>query len=147
MHPSFGAEREYQVTVRGRVQAAALRRLEKGVELEDGMTAPARVGAPRFDPRTRTSCFSLTLTEGKKRQIRRAMQALGYHVLRLEEHVPRELRTLEEVRDEIVSTMKRDRLNDRIPRYLQELRQTTPVQVAPAYEKYWDSTSLGEIGQ
>jgi len=83
LHPSFGAEREYLVTVRGHVEAVTLRRLAEGVELEDGMTAPARVGRTRFDPRTRSSRLSLTLIEGKKRQIRRVMQALGHPVLRL----------------------------------------------------------------
>jgi 23S rRNA pseudouridine2605 synthase len=83
LHPSFGTEREYQVTVRGRLQAPTLSRLSKGVPLEDGMTAPARLGVANFDPQTRTTRFALTLIEGKKRQIRRMMGALGHPVVRL----------------------------------------------------------------
>jgi 23S rRNA pseudouridine2605 synthase len=83
LHPSFGTEREYQVTVRGGVQPETLEQLADGVELEDGITAPARVSAARFDRPTRTSIFSLTMIEGKKRQIRRAMEALGHPVVRL----------------------------------------------------------------
>jgi 23S rRNA pseudouridine2605 synthase len=83
LHPSFGAEREYQVTVRGRVDASTLGHLEEGVELEDGMTAPTSVGTSRFDSRTRSTRFSLTMIEGKKRQIRRVMEALGHPVVRL----------------------------------------------------------------
>jgi 23S rRNA pseudouridine2605 synthase len=83
LHPSFGAEREYRVTVRGRVEASTLGQLASGVELEDGMTAPAGVGTPRFDSRPRTTNFSLTMIEGKKRQIRRVMEALGHPVVHL----------------------------------------------------------------
>jgi 23S rRNA pseudouridine2605 synthase len=83
LHPSFGEEREYRVTVRGSVDRSTLRRVADGVELEDGRTAPARVGAARFDPQTRTTGFALTLVEGRKRQIRRMMRALGHPVVRL----------------------------------------------------------------
>jgi len=83
LHPSFGEEREYRVTVRGSIDRATLRRISEGVELEDGLTAPARVGAVRFDPETRTTRFALTLVEGKKRQIRRMVRELGHTVTRL----------------------------------------------------------------
>jgi 23S rRNA pseudouridine2605 synthase len=83
LHPSLGSEREYQVTARGRMSDASLRRLASGVELEDGPTAPARVGPPRFDARADTTRFTLVLREGRKRQIRRALAALGHPVLRL----------------------------------------------------------------
>ena len=83
LHPSFGEEREYRVTVRGSVDRSTLRRVSDGIELEDGLTAPARVGAARFDAETRTTCFALTLVEGRKRQIRRMMRALGHPVVRL----------------------------------------------------------------
>lgn len=83
LHPSLGSEREYRVTVRGHVPDAVLRRLARGVELEDGRTAPARVGTARFDRNSDTSTFALVLFEGRKRQIRRAMDALGHPVRRL----------------------------------------------------------------
>ncbi len=83
LHPSFGEEREYRVTVRGSFDRSTRRRISEGVELEDGLTAPARVGAVRFDPQTRTTRFALTLIEGKKRQIRRMMSELGRPVVRL----------------------------------------------------------------
>lgn len=83
LHPSHGVEREYRVTVRGRVTPDTRKRLERGVRLEDGLTAPARVGAVRYDERADQSRFALTLTEGRKRQIRRALSALGHPVVRL----------------------------------------------------------------
>ncbi len=83
LHPSHESEREYRVTVRGSIDTASLKRLAAGIHLEDGRTAPARVGAARHDTRSDTSEFELVLIEGRKRQIRRACQALGYPVARL----------------------------------------------------------------
>lgn len=83
LHPSHESEREYRVTVSGRISAEALRRLAAGVELEEGRTAPARVGRAVFDPATGSACFPLTLIEGRKRQIRRSLAALGHPVRRL----------------------------------------------------------------
>ncbi len=83
LHPSAGNEREYRVTVRGRVGPAAARRLARGVRLREGTTAPARVEGLRFDAEAAATTFHLTLIEGRKRQIRRVMSHLGHPVLRL----------------------------------------------------------------
>jgi len=83
LHPSFGSEREYRVTVSGRIVPATLRRLAQGVELEDGTTAPAEVGSASYSAARDTSRFALTLVEGKKRQIRRALAALNHRVVAL----------------------------------------------------------------
>jgi 23S rRNA pseudouridine2605 synthase len=83
LHPSFESEREYRVTVRGRPKRETLRALAHGVELADGRTAPARVESVRFEPSTRTTSFQLTVIEGRKRQIRRSLRALGHPVVRL----------------------------------------------------------------
>ncbi len=83
LHPSHESEREYRVTVRGRMVAATLRRLADGVVLAEGPTAPARTGRPKIDAKRDTSLFTLTLIEGRKRQIRRACETLGHPVLRL----------------------------------------------------------------
>ncbi len=83
LHPSFGAEREYWVTARGHILEPVLARLASGVELDDGPTAPAQVGASRFDRVSKRTSFSLTLIEGKKRQIRRVMRELGHPVIQL----------------------------------------------------------------
>ncbi len=83
LHPSFGNEREYRVTARGAMSKAALERLARGVVLDDGTTAPARVTHVRFDRQYGETSLHLTLREGRKRQIRRALAALGYPVRRL----------------------------------------------------------------
>jgi 23S rRNA pseudouridine2605 synthase len=83
LHPSFESEREYEVCVSGRIPREALRQLATGVTLKGGLTAPARVGRVRYDSATDTSVFRLTLIEGKKRQIRRALDSLGHPVTAL----------------------------------------------------------------
>ena len=83
LHPSLGNEREYRVSVKGVIDAKAIGRLEKGIRLEEGTTAPGRVGDVRGDPKTGTSTFTLTLVEGRNRQIRRSLLILGFPVRRL----------------------------------------------------------------
>ncbi len=83
LHPSLGNEREYRVSVKGALDSKTIERLERGVTLEEGRTAPARVSNVRFDPDTGHSSLTLTLIEGKKRQIRRSLLLLGFPVRRL----------------------------------------------------------------
>lgn len=80
-HPRFGVEKKYSVQVKGVPGPAALRRLARGVRLEEGPTAPARV---RLLRRKRDSAhLEITLIEGRKRQIKRICAAVGHPVLRL----------------------------------------------------------------
>jgi 23S rRNA pseudouridine2605 synthase len=82
MHPSSKAPKTYEVLLRGQVSADTIRRLRRGVELEDGMTAPARVRA--MDRRAPGGTWlEIELTEGRNRQVRRMGDAVGHRVLRL----------------------------------------------------------------
>ena len=83
LHPSLGNEREYRVNVKGEIDPSAIERLEKGIPLEDGRTAPGRVSNLRFNSDAGTSSFALVLIEGRKRQIRRSLLVLGFPVRRL----------------------------------------------------------------
>jgi 23S rRNA pseudouridine2605 synthase len=84
LHPSRESPRVYRVTVKGRFSDAAADRLARGVRLDDGtVTAPAKVGPRRHVAATDRTTFTLTLVEGRKRQIRRALLALGHRVHRL----------------------------------------------------------------
>jgi pseudouridine synthase len=76
-HPRYGVEKVYEVDVEGRPDDEALRALAEGIELEDGVTAPAR--ARRLAP----SRIELTLHEGRNRQVRRMCEAVGHPVRRL----------------------------------------------------------------
>jgi pseudouridine synthase len=77
MHPSMGVEKVYVAEVEGTPDAAALTRLRRGVELEDGLTAPARVRV------LASGRIELRLHEGRNRQVRRMCAAVGYPVRRL----------------------------------------------------------------
>ncbi|MDP1792876.1 MAG: pseudouridine synthase [Acidimicrobiales bacterium] len=76
-HPSFGVEKEYLAHVEGEPNASALTKLKKGVELEDGVTAPAKVAV--IGP----SLLRITIHEGRNRQVRRMCEAVGHPVVRL----------------------------------------------------------------
>jgi 23S rRNA pseudouridine2605 synthase len=76
-HPSYGVEKEYLAHVSGVLSAGALRRLREGVELDDGMTAPATASQP--DP----GVVRLAIHEGRNRQVRRMCEAVGHPVQRL----------------------------------------------------------------
>lgn len=83
LHPSHEVEREYEVVARGNASGEPLARLARGVRLEDGWTAQARVAHVHHDPRGDTTRFRLTLHEGRRRQIRRALERLGHPVREL----------------------------------------------------------------
>ena len=76
-HPRFGVEKEYLAEVSGEPSRNALRRLRQGVELDDGVTAPATasmVGSRQL---------RLVIHEGRNRQVRRMADAIGHPVTRL----------------------------------------------------------------
>jgi pseudouridine synthase len=83
LHPSLGCEKEYRVTTRGCVSPETRRSLAVGIGLDDGPMAPCQVGPVRYDSRRDASTFNLTLREGRKRLIRRALAARGHPVMRL----------------------------------------------------------------
>lgn len=76
-HPSFGVDKEYLAEVQGVPGPAALRALRHGVDLDDGRTAPAKVGvlAP--------GVLRIVIHEGRNRQVRRMCEAVGHPVRRL----------------------------------------------------------------
>ena len=76
-HPSFGVEKEYLVEVEGSPSAGTLRRLRQGVELDDGLTAPATVGV------VAPGVIRVVIHEGRNRQVRRMCDAVGHPVRRL----------------------------------------------------------------
>jgi 23S rRNA pseudouridine2605 synthase len=76
-HPRYEVEKVYEADVEGRPPAEALNRLEEGIELDDGPTAPAR--ARRLSP----SKVELSIHEGRKHQVKRMLEAVGHPVQRL----------------------------------------------------------------
>jgi 23S rRNA pseudouridine2605 synthase len=80
-HPSRGVEKEYLAEVDGLPSRGALRRLREGVELADGLTAPAR--ARLAESHGGVAAVELAIHEGRNRQVRRMLEAVGHPVRRL----------------------------------------------------------------
>ncbi|MCB0974460.1 MAG: rRNA pseudouridine synthase [Actinobacteria bacterium] len=80
-HPSFGVWKTYMAQVDGLVSDADLGRLRRGIELDDGMTAPAK--ARLLAATKRESAVELKIHEGRNRQVRRMLDRLGHPVTRL----------------------------------------------------------------
>ena len=81
MHPRYEMEKTYLARVIGEVTPETLDHLAQGVELDDGMTAPAQATLLRTDGHTSNLC--LIIHEGRKRQVKRMCEAVGHRVLHL----------------------------------------------------------------
>jgi len=80
-HPRYDVEKTYVALVNGNPGSAALRRLEAGVELDDG-TARARHARLATQHRGR-SLVEIVMTEGRKREVRRMLAEVGHPVVEL----------------------------------------------------------------
>jgi 23S rRNA pseudouridine2605 synthase len=80
-HPRYGMTKTYVARVRGKPSRAILRQLEQGVQLEDG---PARaVSARPLDSSGGEALVELVMTEGRNREVRRMLEAVGHPVTHL----------------------------------------------------------------
>jgi len=80
-HPKFGITKTYLVKVRGRLNAASLTRIKKGLALEDGFFKPLEVVVEKNNPRS--TWLRFTIEGGRNRIVRRYLEALGFTVSRL----------------------------------------------------------------
>lgn len=81
LHPSRHVDKTYRALVKGAPSEKALSRLRHGVELEDGMTQPAVVSL--VGRKGKNAFVEITIHEGRKRQVKRMLEAIGHPVLRL----------------------------------------------------------------
>ena len=81
-HPSYEIDKTYMVEAEGYVSDDKLQKLEKGVKLSDGITAPAEVNMQNRD--SFTTQFELTIHEGRNRQVRRMCEKISNPVKKLE---------------------------------------------------------------
>jgi 23S rRNA pseudouridine2605 synthase len=84
-HPRYGVPKVYEADVEGSPSREVLDALRDGIELDDGKTAPAEVRV--LSTSRRRGRIELTLHEGRNRQVRRMLEAVGHPVKRL--HRPR----------------------------------------------------------
>lgn len=81
IHPRYKINKEYQVWVKGKVEFGEENQLRRGVELDDGMTAPAEVQILQTEGER--SLLRITIHEGRKRQVKRMCSAIGHPVISL----------------------------------------------------------------
>ena len=80
MHPKFKVEKTYVVTLSRPLEEKLRAKLAGGIKLEGKKTAPAKIVHP---VKTDLSIVSITLTEGRNRQVRRMFENYGYFVRKL----------------------------------------------------------------
>jgi 23S rRNA pseudouridine2605 synthase len=78
-HPKFEYEKEYLVAIKGSLNADEKQQLQRGILLEDGMTHPAKIKEITLPPFN----YSVTIHEGRKRQVRRMFERLRHTVVAL----------------------------------------------------------------
>lgn len=78
-HPKFNVEKTYHVTLSLPITKKVMYKIQSGIMLEDGITRPCKAKVIQDDNKK----IELTLQEGRKREIRRMFQTLGYRVLEL----------------------------------------------------------------
>ena len=91
MHPRFEVDKVYRAEIEGAPTEAELKRLRNGVRLEDGVTAPAEAkligvagkGGPKAGGAGGLAVVELSIHEGRKRQVRRMLEAVGHTAVRL----------------------------------------------------------------
>lgn len=79
IHPRYQIKKQYRIKIKGRPEAQKIKRLEKGIYLDNRKTAPARIS--QFKPSHKHSWLHIEIHEGRKREIRRMFQAVGHPVM------------------------------------------------------------------
>lgn len=82
MHPSYELDKTYEVIVKGTPSENELDILREGITLEDGDTTPAEIKITSYNKKDKTK-FTVTIHEGKNRQIRRMFKYINYQVVHL----------------------------------------------------------------
>ena len=80
-HPSYRIPRTYKVTVADKIAPGAIKKLSRGVLLEDGPSGKANISL--LHAGKNQSVLRITIYQGKTRQIRRMLEAVGYQVIHL----------------------------------------------------------------
>jgi 23S rRNA pseudouridine2605 synthase len=82
-HPKYKIDKTYIARVKGVPTKQGLMKLQGGIRLEDGKTAPAKVSMTSFDEQAGKAICEITIHEGRNRQVRRMFEAIGTPVVKL----------------------------------------------------------------
>lgn len=80
-HPKYGVSKKYQLLIGGRVKKAEILRMRNGIRLEEGTTGKAKVTV--MEENDEVSLIEVIIHEGKKRQIRRMCEMVGWNLIEL----------------------------------------------------------------
>jgi 23S rRNA pseudouridine2605 synthase len=83
MHPKNEIDKVYVAKTKGIPLRENLKKLQRGIQLEDGKTAPAKVNLLSADSKKQTAIVEIAIHEGRNRQVRRMFEAIGNEVLKL----------------------------------------------------------------
>lgn len=83
MHPRGEIEKVYVAKIKGIPSRENLKKLEKGIMLDDGKTAPAKVKMLSLDKKKQTAIIEIAIHEGRNRQVRRMFEAIDNEILKL----------------------------------------------------------------
>ena len=86
IHPRYMLEKEYHVKVSGLLRKETSKEIEKGVDLGDFVTAPAKIEGVRYDDKRKNTYLKIIIYEGRYRQIRRMFECFGHPVLKLKRY-------------------------------------------------------------
>lgn len=81
LHPRYHVPKSYLIKVKGVLDDAKIAALERGIKLEDGFTAPAKVN--KVSRAESNSWLEVTIHEGRKHQVKRMIEAVGHSVIKL----------------------------------------------------------------
>ncbi|PWI56609.1 pseudouridine synthase [Sulfoacidibacillus thermotolerans] len=81
MHPRYGVVKTYEAIVEGEVSIQAKQQLERGIKIDGKNTAPAKVNLKGTDGQT--TKLAISLHEGRNRQVRKMLEAVGHPCLKL----------------------------------------------------------------
>lgn len=82
-HPKYKIEKTYIARLKGIPSFEDIKKLRRGIMLEDGMTAPAKVNIKKVDRKANKAICEITIHEGRNRQVRRMFDAIGTPVVKL----------------------------------------------------------------
>ena len=83
IHPKYEVEKVYEVKIDGLISDNEIKKLEKGVKIDDYISAPAKITLTDRNNNRKTSSLLVCIHEGKNREIRKMFEAVGYKVIRL----------------------------------------------------------------
>ncbi|MET3289568.1 UNVERIFIED_CONTAM: 23S rRNA pseudouridine2605 synthase [Brevibacillus sp. OAP136] len=83
-HPSYELDKVYRARVKGQAEPEDVKKLAKGILLEDGMTAPGEARIVHYDLQKNQTLLEIVIHEGRNRQVRRMCAAIGHPVVTLE---------------------------------------------------------------